>query len=470
MRATHHAGSGHAPTRASIGQTHRAHRPAPRNPRRQLVVIASSSSSSSSSRGATWSDSAPVLVSGAGIAGLATAAALAKVGIPVRLYEQGPGLRQEGAAIGLWANAWRALDAVGAGPALRGDHLLLNRVQLCSSGGEVLRSFGFEECDAARGPTGSEFRGVRRAALLQALYDQIPEADRVVTFGTAIEEVLSYGGEQSSEPSTSGSGGGAVAARLSDGRTVYGSALVGADGVGSVVARRLGLARPNYAGYVALRGVAEFPSAAAAAGLGLPTDTIRQIWGEGVRAGLYPVTPTSMYWYVCYNLDEQAAASKPSSAAERQRLALGAVKGWAWGVEEAIRSTPPEDITFGAMADRWTRGAFGQGCVTLAGDAAHPMTPNLGQGGCTALEDAVVLARSLREAGSPQGPALAAALRRYEEARSGRCFPLTARANLMGAALQIPLSPVCTVRNAFVRSAFKPAHFMDHTTYDCGTL
>lgn len=98
--------------------------------------------------------------------------------------------------------------------------------------------------------------------------------------------------------------------------------------------------------------------------------------------------------------------------------------------------------------------------ITLAGDALHPMTPNLGQGGCTALEDALVLGRSLQQAGAPalvaalqddlaggdsggsgqQQQAVAAvreAIGRYERERTQRCLPLTVRSHLMGAALQV---------------------------------
>ncbi len=82
--------------------------------------------------------------------------------------------------------------------------------------------------------------------------------------------------------------------------------------------------------------------------------------------------------------------------------------------------------------DRWTAAPWGRGLVTLVGDAAHPMTPNLGQGGCTALEDAVLLADAaapflLRL--SPADPTrlrlLADSLRRFEGGRAQRCLPLT---------------------------------------------
>ncbi|GFR45392.1 hypothetical protein Agub_g6772, partial [Astrephomene gubernaculifera] len=273
---------------------------------------------------------------------------------------------------------------------------------------------------------------------MQALYDSIPDPHHVVEFGSRIEQVITTpaptaqpttttttttGAHQhdgntnanssnpnsssnaSSSNNSSSSSKGNVAVQLADGRTVYGSALVGADGVGSLVAGgHLGLSRPGYAGYVAFRGVADFPCPSPSPGvptppnsLPIPTDTVRQIWGRGVRAGMYPLTPSSCYWFVCYNEDEQAASRPPATPSQRQSAALSRVAHWAgqWGLAAAIRCTPPDDITWSRIADRWTPGPFGRGVVTLAGDAAHPMTPNLGQGGCAALEDAVVLGRLL---------------------------------------------------------------------------
>lgn len=101
------------------------------------------------------------------------------------------------------------------------------------------------------------------------------------------------------------------------------------------------------------------------------------------------------------------------------------------------------------------------------------MTPNLGQGGCTAVEDAVVLARQLgavlnnRASGTSS---IEACLRSFEAQRSRRCLPLTVRSYAFGAALQIPFEPICTVRDLFVEKFFQPAHFLDHTAFDCGTL
>eukprot|EP00879_Flechtneria_rotunda_P027880 GHRR01029922.1.p2 GENE.GHRR01029922.1~~GHRR01029922.1.p2 ORF type:complete len:114 (-),score=35.17 GHRR01029922.1:449-790(-) len=110
------------------------------------------------------------------------------------------------------------------------------------------------------------------------------------------------------------------------------------------------------------------------------------------------------------------------------------------------------------------------------------MTPNLGQGGCTALEDAVILARQLApllsansngnntRKGAVDTAAVAAALRHYETERSRRCLPITVRSYAFGAALQLPYAPVVAARDLFVQTLFQPTHFLDHTSYDCGTL
>jgi 2-polyprenyl-6-methoxyphenol hydroxylase-like FAD-dependent oxidoreductase len=125
-------------------------------------------------------------------------------------------------------------------------------------------------------------------------------------------------------------------------------------------------------------------------------------------------------------------------------------------------------------------------CVTLVGDALHPMTPNLGQGGCTALEDAVVLARTLRKEGAPAlaedsrrgadgarvalAGAVRSAVRSYERERVARCLPLTVRAHAMGVVLQLPQARVVAARDFFVERFFRAGHFLDHADYDCGQL
>jgi len=286
-----------------------------------------------------------------------------------------------------------------------------------------------------------------------------------------------------------GRGGGGVDVTLSDGSVLRCAAVLGADGARSATALSTGLRGPaNYAGQVAVRGVACFPDGK------IPVKGIRQVLGAGVRAGMYPISSTEVYWFVVMYAPEDAQI--PPTPEDIREEALKAVAGWdACEVSAVIRATPAKDVTRSRIADRWDlpkvsdvfsverNGSFQRPLVTLVGDALHPMTPNLGQGGCTALEDAVVLARAVKseigagadawrtlDPGEERCAALAAAFKKYEIERVRRCLPLTVRSYAMGALLQLGQPPVVAVRDAFVEKVFNPSHFLDHAMYDCGTL
>ena len=440
-----------------------------------------------------------IVIAGGGPAGLAAALALQKIGAKTLVLEGSASLPTSGAALGLWTNAWRALDALGAGDALRSMHPAISNVELCRDNGRRLRNFSLNDCDG--GP--HEFRGVRRASLVQALAEQMP--DGCIEFNADVVAVrpLSSSSSSSSLDNRTNSGGGAEV-ELRDGRVVRCSAVIGCDGARSTTATALGKAPPNYVGQVAIRGVADISTmrsyltpAEQAQNLFPPENlpgSIRQIWGAGVRAGNYPLSSSELYWFVCF--DAAADAPLPSTPAMIKQEAERVLAGWGWGVEAAVKATSTENISRSRFVDRWdlpppsssSSSSFNAANVivgTVCGDALHPMTPNLGQGGCTALEDGVVLAQAVRRSGALQynnsssnmtttttsrGEAFQRAFLEYEQQRASRCLPLTVRSHLMGAALQLPWPPVVAARDAFVSTAFNPAHFLDHASFDCGSL
>ena len=405
-----------------------------------------------------------VAIVGAGIAGLASAVSLERQGFRCLVLERSETRREGGTAIALWKNAWRALDYLGVGDELRnGNHPELDSVELCAAEGGILKRFSFDECNG--GP--HEFRGVYRAELLRALESKLEQTE--IRYGVGVERVTT------TETETGG-----VVLRTESGEEMRCLAAVGSNGASSGLC---GLPPTNYAGYRAIRGVANFEGE-----MPLPSSTVRQVLGRGMRAGMYPISDREVYWFVCFNGAE--GDGPPMEGA------LEAFRSWGHGVREVIEATAVEDMVASSIRDRWQSplAPVGRGNLTLAGDALHPMvrptplrrpsstqpdtqhphpptsvpmmqTPNLGQGGCCALEDAVVLGRRL--GGAAGGEGVAAALRSYEAERLRRTLKLTVRAGVMGSLLQIDNPLVTAARDAVVSRAFDPSSFLDHTNYDC---
>ncbi|KAK1592094.1 hypothetical protein Q3G72_019401 [Acer saccharum] len=199
-----------------------------------------------------------VVIIGAGIAGLATAVALKRVGIHALVLERFDGLRATGAALTLFPNAWLALNALGV------SHNLSTFYAPCKIKGV--------------GP-----RSVHRNKLLQALADELPKGR--IQFSSKLAKIETYQAQEA------GSTNNMVTLRMEDGTIIKTKLLIGCDGVHSVVARWLGLAAPVHSGRSAARGLALFPQ-----GHGLD-QSVNQLKDVGKRAGFIPINDKEVYWY-----------------------------------------------------------------------------------------------------------------------------------------------------------------------------
>jgi 2-polyprenyl-6-methoxyphenol hydroxylase-like FAD-dependent oxidoreductase len=196
--------------------------------------------------------------------------------------------------------------------------------------------------------------------------------------------------------------GGEVVARLEGGAEISGAILVGADGLRSSVRRQLvGDGEPRYAGYTSWRGIA--PLEVGSDGLAI------EMWGKGLRFGMAGVGQGETYWFAVANAPE-GDRDDDSLAVVRNRF-----HGFGADVRKLLAGTPGERVLRTDIHDRDPTAGWWRGRVALLGDAAHPTTPNLGQGGCMAIEDAVVLANALAAEPSPER-----AFRRYESRRFAR--------------------------------------------------
>jgi salicylate hydroxylase len=335
-----------------------------------------------------------IIIAGAGIGGLAAALAIARRGIRVVVLDQAPRLEEVGAGIQLSPNASRILLALGLGEALRPHVVAPEQLRVMDArSARVL----------ARAPLGAVaerrygapywviHRGDLQAVLLAAV-----EAEPAVTLRLdARVEDFTLGRDGITVVSAQGP----IAQR--------GSALIGADGLWSRLRGRLGdpLA-PRFAGHTAWRALA--PADALA-----PGAAAVDLWlGRDAHLVHYPVRGGSLINVVAIVSDDWREPGWNAPGVRADILA----RYRAWPAPAQTLLAAPTQWQKWALFDRAPLARWGEGPVTLLGDAAHPMLPYLAQGAAMAIEDAAVLAQRLAQA--PDDPA--GALRRYEHQRRAR--------------------------------------------------
>lgn len=224
---------------------------------------------------------------------------------------------------------------------------------------------------------------------------------------------------------------GGVTVTLADGETLAADLLIGADGLHSVVRAALhGSKRPRYAGYTCHRGLAD-----------LSLDDLNgravEAWGRGARFAYMPCGE-KIFWYSAWNAPENGIDGESGRRAE----ALKIFGKWSAPIPEIIAATRDDAIFRNDIVDRPPIRRWGRGRVTLLGDAAHPTTPNLGQGAAMALEDAVVLGRAIVREADPL-----TALRSYERARISRTARIVNRSWRVGKIGQAENRMFASLRN-----------------------
>lgn len=332
----------------------------------------------------------PIVIAGAGIGGLTAAIALRRIGLEVVLLEKARSLRPVGAGITLQINAMTALGRLGLVSAVAQRGVAVRWIESRTTTAQIrARADLLPIVERLGAPCIS----IERAALQQTLCEALEGAELVTDSSVESFQI-------DPEEST-------VRVTCSNGQTREACALIGADGARSRVAAILAPGATPSSPYHCWRAVCPTtPGVPAATGCGW--------WGPGLAFGCFPIVGDRTYWY-CTTF----STLNPPEEGETKRWLMARLVGWDPRVAELVEATPAEAISKTPIYERRWLESWGEGPVTLLGDAAHPMTPSMGQGGGMAIEDAVVLADRIEKAGS-----ITAGMRAYERDRRPRALAM----------------------------------------------
>jgi 2-polyprenyl-6-methoxyphenol hydroxylase-like FAD-dependent oxidoreductase len=289
-----------------------------------------------------------VQIIGAGIGGLALAATLSRLRVECSIFEQSPHLRTTGYGLTVQRNALQALNCIGLEAAIREAGNVIHRARILTPTGQVLTEMDVDIC------------AMHRSTLQSVLSSAVP-AD-CIHLGRLVESASSA------------------------------NWTVAADGVHSLFRGQVAVNEPEQrdAGCTAWRGLSAKDSVELS---GESRAKASEAWGRGVRFGVVPIEGGQIYWF---------AVAKVGPFDERRPDAIKAFLSQTFGawhdpIPRLLAATASDSILQTRIADRRPIASWHKGKLLLLGDAAHPMTPNLGQGGCQAIEDGVVLGHLFAE-------------------------------------------------------------------------
>ena len=358
-----------------------------------------------------------VLIVGAGIAGLALARGLERVGVDWELIEREPQQAPVGAGIVLGVNAMQVLRGLALDAAIVERGHVLHEMAITDARGRVLGRSDLGRLAQRFGPSVAIHRARLHATLAESVAGN-------VRFGTTLAS-LDCEGER---------------ARVvtDDGRSRDYALVVGADGLRSRTRTQLfGEVPIRYAGYTCWRLVARRPE-------GL--ERAQEMWGCGQRFGMVPIDDGErVYCFAVAN----APAGAPDPEQGRVERFRAHFAGFAGPVPQILEQVErPDELIHNDLEEVVHRPWYRERGV-LVGDAAHAMTPDMGQGAAMALEDVAALAEELAAPGA-LARGLEAALRRWAERRERRVRWVQTQSRRIGKVGQWRGRRACALRNALV--------------------
>jgi 6-hydroxynicotinate 3-monooxygenase len=335
-----------------------------------------------------------IAIIGAGMGGLASAAALRRVGLDVTVYEQAERFTRLGAGIQIGCNAMQVLGKLGLEPVLRAQAFYprsWNNKDWRT--GEVRFDMIFGE--SAEKKFGAPYLLAHRGDLHSALAGIVP--DECIKLRHKLTDL-----------DDSGQG---VRLKFANGATAHADAVIGADGVHSIVKQMLfGQSEPNFTGRIAYRTT--FPTSLLN---GYEIDECTKWWGPDRHIVIYYVKPDRSEVYFVTSQPEPDFRLESWSTKGDVKTLRAAFEGFHPQVQHVLQACP--EVHKWALVDRDPLPRWSEGNVTLLGDSCHPMTPYMAQGAAMAIEDAAVLSRCLE---GIDRDSIGDAFRRFEATRKER--------------------------------------------------
>lgn len=356
------------------------------------------------------------VILGAGIAGLTTAIALKNIGIEALVVEASNTIRPVGAGLSLAVNAIEALQHLKISDEVIKQGRELESFTLFDKGGRVIKKVSTQP---AQSKTNIRNFTIHRAKLHEVLLSQI-SPENIIT------------GKRSISMSKTSEG---IQIIMEDGSTLQTNYLIVAEGIHSPLRNAITSDFPvRYSGYTCWRGITNNTD--------LNITETSETWGKEGRFGIVPLANNQIYWFACKN----SIAQNPEFKNYTLDDLANNFKEYHQPIAKIINATSPEEVIWGDICDVKPLRKFAYGNVVLIGDAAHATTPNMGQGACMAIEDAVILANCLLK-----NSIVAEAFKSFEKRRMIRTQKIVSDSWRLGKVAQVENGLLTALRNMAFR-------------------
>jgi 2-polyprenyl-6-methoxyphenol hydroxylase-like FAD-dependent oxidoreductase len=352
---------------------------------------------------------------GAGIAGLTTAIALKKIGINSHIFEAAPQIKPLGAGLVLAANAIKAFKSLGIDSKIISYGKELDSFDILDEKGKII--------------TGTDTKALNKKYGLNNFTILRPQLHEALLSELDSSKIFLNKRSKSFEEHETG-----ITVFFEDGSKETFDQLIVADGIHSPIRQQLVSGTPRYSGYTCWRAVIENP--------GLSIHSASETWGSKGRFGIVPSSNNSIYWFACINANANDETMKAFTAADL----LKNFSGYHTNVIEILKNTKTEQLIWNDIIDHKPISQYAFGKVVLIGDAAHATTPNMGQGACQAIEDAVILADEIAKQSNIEH-----AFKKFESRRLKRTHWVVNNSYQIGKMAQLENKFLIKLRNALLR-------------------